>query len=133
MALKNYSSPMNYHAHIYFELEDLNIVQKMAYLARQLDGKVCSVWKLYTQRVGPHHLPMLEIHFSEPNKIFMTEWLESHRQDLSVLIHQETGDDLRDHLFGQAWLGDELPINFEFFEQVKVNPSLSIHPIKEEA
>ena len=40
--------------------------------------------------------------------------------------HEDTGDDLKDHEHAR-WLGQALPLYFQFFESVKQNPSLAIH------
>ena len=42
-------------------------------------------------------------------------WLMLNRDDLVVLIHPETGDDLTDHTAHAAWFGADLPLRLEAF------------------
>jgi DOPA 4,5-dioxygenase len=69
---------------------------------------------------------MIELHFEESSKDEVIDWIDSHRKGLSVLIHEDTGDDIKDHL-SPIWLGEKLPIDFTFFNKVKENPALSVH------
>ena len=45
------------------------------------------------------------MHFSEINYDEVVKWLEVHRWNLSALIHEDTGDDLKDQTDGARWLG----------------------------
>ena len=73
---------------------------------------------------------MKDVHFGETDYASVVSWLEDNRGDFSVLIHQDTGDDFRDHTEGIPWLGKELPLKLDFFELIKRNPALYIHPPK---
>jgi len=42
-------------------------------------------------------------------------WLMLNRDDLVVLLHPETGDDLVDHTVHAAWFGAVLPLRLEVF------------------
>lgn len=124
-----YNSSMNkYHAHIYFKLEEKAKAEVFFDRAQHCQEKIFSVWKLYPQKVGPHALPMVEMHFNQDTRASVIKWLEDNREGFSVLIHQDTGDDVRDHLSGIQWLGEVLPIDFDFFELVKKDKSLLVHP-----
>ncbi|HXH30623.1 MAG TPA: DOPA 4,5-dioxygenase family protein [Bacteriovoracaceae bacterium] len=118
---------MNYHAHIYFELPQLELARTLYEKARSCQGTIFTVWRFFEKKVGPHHLPMFEIHFSHQDKTQVLQWIDDHRQGLSVLIHQDSGDDFKDHKTTVTWLGTELPIHFEFFHQVEADPSKAIH------
>lgn len=117
---------MNYHAHVYFDLEQRPLAQTVLSKASleifmRPQGLLC-------RKVGPHAKPMLEIHFTQGNKERVLHWLEQNRQGLQVLIHPDTGDDHRDHRPENIiWLGGELPLDFTFFDLVKARPELSLH------
>jgi DOPA 4,5-dioxygenase len=40
-------------------------------------------------------------------------WLMLHREDLNILVHPETGDDVADHTLHSLWLGEKLELNVE--------------------
>jgi DOPA 4,5-dioxygenase len=40
-------------------------------------------------------------------------WLMLNRGPLDVLVHAETGNDLRDHTAHTLWLGEPLPLRLE--------------------
>lgn len=85
------------------------------------------VIELYEQPIGPHPRGMIEMHFGEPCRTKAIEWLETHHDHFSVLIHEDTGDDVKDHTYNIRWLGPVLPIDFGFFELIKIRPDLRIH------
>ena len=101
-------------------------IQNMIGKAEAMDSTIFKFYKIHGHKVGPHFLPMIELHFSEKTKSEVISWLEANRNDLSVLIHEDTGDDVRDHL-APIWLGEKYPIDFTFFEKVHRDSSLSIH------
>ncbi len=116
----------NYHAHIYFNLQDMDLAQL---LFRKAFSKISILkpWKIYDRPVGPHPLPMFELQFTEATKPEVLSWLTANIGTWSALIHQDTGDDVRDHTEGYSWLGPELRIDFTFFQVVQKNPHLAIH------
>ncbi len=116
----------NYHAHIYFRLEDLDL---MEILFRLCQGKteIFRPHKLYPNQVGPHALPMIELHFDSTTKIPVLKWLEENRGEASILVHEDSGDDVRDHTEGKIWLGSPLPIDFSFFERLQLGQVKAVH------
>ncbi len=70
---------------------------------------------------------MIEVHFLEVDLVKVQPWLDQQRGDLSILIHEETGNDVRDHSEKIMWLGSPVFIDFEFFELIKMHPELKIH------
>ena len=112
-----------YHAHIYFQDHEIVQIKK---LKQEANKSPLQVWQLFEHCVGPHSLPMLELHFGSEEETEALRWLMDNRGEFSVLIHEDTGDDLKDHEHAR-WLGQALPLYFQFFESVKQNPSLAIH------
>lgn len=112
---------MKYHAHIYYPQEKISLAQEIF--------KRCpyAPLKFYDKKVGPHARPMIEIQFDDLSKGEIVQWIEKECQGLSALVHQDTGDDYRDHTEGFFWIGETLPIDFKFFDLVKAKPHLSIH------
>lgn len=116
----------NYHAHVYFHPEERTKIEKVHAEATQ-ETALMRVFRIVPFPVGPHATGMFEAHFRGDTRDAVIEWLEKHRQGLSVLIHEDTGDDHRDHSENILWLGQSLPIDFKFFDLVKTDPSRAIH------
>ena len=71
---------------------------------------VLEVYPLIQRLVGPHKMPMFEVHFVNKESGFV-EWLEQARGDMSVLIHPVTGgEETLDHTVRATWLGRELGV-----------------------
>lgn len=117
----------HYHAHVYYNDDEVEKARKIHVKAEALSGSLFKTWRFFSKRVGPHHLPMFEIHFFEDTKTAAIEWIEKNREGLSVLIHHDTGDDYKDHDKDVVWLGEKLPIHFEFFDAIQQDPNLVIH------
>lgn len=115
-----------FHAHIYFKAKDIDYARSLANKVRSQDNfeKV----EFYEKPIGPHPLGMIEAHFREPCRKTITEWLTQNHGKFSVLIHEDTGDDVKDHTDDIVWLGEELKIDFSFFELIKTHPELRVHP-----
>lgn len=114
-----------FHAHIYYDpnqLTEIKKIQEQVFL-----NPVFSKCKLFTSPVGPHPKAMLELHFDDLCFKAAIAWLDAKCLGFSVLIHQDTGDDFKDHTEDIRWLGEVLPIDFSFFELIQSKPELRIH------
>lgn len=114
-----------FHAHIYFEPDRLENARLLVARA-DLTG-LFGLVKLHGQPIGPHPTGMIETHFGESAHASVLAWLEANRGDFSVLVHEDSGDDFRDHTDGARWLGKGLPLKFGFFELIQANPELRVH------
>jgi aromatic ring-cleaving dioxygenase len=116
----------NYHAHIYFKHDDLDL---MEIFFRKCQGQkvIFRTHKQYSLEVGPHTSPMIELHFNSVTHGLVLAWLEVNRGETSVLVHEDTGDDVRDHTEGKIWLGTPLPIDFSFFERLQLGQVKAVH------
>lgn len=119
---------MNYHAHIYFKPEQKMIADEFRKLILEnLSLLLHHVSPLYLGPLGPHPIPTFEIHFKSEYLDSVQEFLKLHRSGLSVLIHEDTGDDVQDHSENILWLGVPVNLDFEFFEKIKTHPELRIN------
>lgn len=116
----------NYHAHIYFNHKQRPIADNLVDQLLKLELPELRLWKIHENKVGPHYLPMAEVHFSEGIMNAVVNCLKEFSAGLSILIHEDSGDDFKDHE-NPIWIGTPLPIDFNFFIKVKENPSLSVH------
>src|SRR5690606_25795866 len=99
-----------FHVHIYFGADDLEVARLLTSRARR--ARLFELVKLYEQPIGPHPTGMIEGHFGELSYGSVLDWLEGNRGPFSVLIHQNTGDDFKDHTAGARWLGKKLSLDF---------------------
>jgi aromatic ring-cleaving dioxygenase len=87
----------DYHAHIYY---DPATSRGRAERLRQRVAKAFPLAKLgrwHDEPVGPHPQSMFQIAFPAEMLAAFVPWLMLNRDDLVVLLHPETGDDLADH------------------------------------
>lgn len=99
-----------YHAHIYFELDDLTATEQMRQHLIDAIPAEGVVHKMFARLVGPHPKPMFEIDYSASIKAQVQALLEQYRGNRSVLIHPVTDDDLTAHTSGAHWLGPVLDL-----------------------
>ena len=76
------------------------------------------IYKIWDRPVGPHPLPMFEVNVFNPSQFgAFVSWLAVYKGPLSVLVHPNTGDAVRDHSEGATWMGEKLPLNLEVLKQ----------------
>ncbi|CAG8190656.1 unnamed protein product [Penicillium olsonii] len=74
------------------------------------------IYPLHTNPQGPHAPGMFEVALFTPHQFgAFVSWIFVHRGPLSVLVHPNTDDELRDHLHMTAWLGPEVPLDMQRF------------------
>ena len=68
--------------------------------------------------IGPHPTGMFEVDISTPAQFgAFVPWLAMHRGSLSVLVHSNTGNNLRDHSQNAIWIGEKLPLKLSIFDK----------------
>ena len=61
-------------------------------------------YRLWDVPIGPHPVAMFEVNVFTPQQFgALLPWLVIHRGPLSVLIHPNTGRDVRDHTQSATW------------------------------
>lgn len=104
----------SYHAHIYF---DEGTLEKARSICEQVSEKFdLDMGRVHEKNVGPHPRWSCQL-FIERAKFGRTiPWLMKNRDGLTVFIHPNTGDDLKDHTDHALWMGEMLPLNLEIFK-----------------
>ncbi|MGF1748489.1 DOPA 4,5-dioxygenase family protein [Vibrio cionasavignyae] len=110
---KPINSHKDYHAHVYFDKETLEFASNLCHRAGEKFG--LEIGRVHQKNVGPHTKWSCQILFSDQSFDQLVPWLEANRGNLSVLIHANTGDDIKDHTTFAYWLGDAVALNFEAF------------------
>ncbi|MEK6772687.1 MAG: DOPA 4,5-dioxygenase family protein [Bdellovibrionota bacterium] len=101
-----------FHAHVYFGANTKASAEKVRLsIEEQLASKLRYSGKLIDRPVGPHPEPMFEINFLPEYFGEVVTILMQNHGDHSVLIHPETGNDMRDHTTYALWLGKQLSLD----------------------
>ena len=107
---------MNYHAHIYWDSKEEKA--KALKLRLFLHDNGCSLGRIRDEAVGPHPLPMYQVGYNDKIKVDIEKYLYSHHASLSILLHENQGEDeLRNHTIGARWIGEALELKLSFFQR----------------
>ena len=104
---------MRYHAHIYWQNEDqrreaLSLREPL----RELGSKVGSI---HEDAIGPHPHAMYQVNYNSTIAKEVEGLL--YKAKLHILLHEDTGDDVRDHTVGTRWIGRPLDLNIKWLEE----------------
>lgn len=108
-----------YHLHIYHGANDRAAADRVAQSVETLfaDDLIRSSHAIGA--VGPHTAPNVAVYIRSEGFGRIVQWLQMNSEGLSILIHPETGDDLKDHLDGSMWLGKQMDYNQRFFDMLR--------------
>ncbi len=116
------------HAHVYYPLEQKHLALTLhEEVAQKFGGQLIKLSVLNDGPLGPHPLPTFELHFDSGLRDQILEFLKVNRRGLTVLIHEDTNDDHRDHRDQIEWLGEPVELDFGFFDRILLNPDLRIN------
>ena len=109
----------DFHAHIYFDADQLDRAQRLASAAHE--RFVVPVGRFHTVPVGPHprgscQLTVLPEQFGE-----FAQWLALNRDGLTIFAHAETGNDLADHTQHVIWFGPSEALKLELFAELEAD------------
>src|SRR5437660_11877509 len=111
------ASISHYHAHIYY---DPAATRDRAALLRERVAAMfpdARIGRWHDELVGPHLRSMYQVAFPRTMLAAFLPWLMLNRNDLTVLLHPETGNALADHTDHAAWLGGMLPLKLEVLRE----------------
>lgn len=93
----------DFHAHIYFNADELALAQAVAREAQARFG--VAVGRFHERPVGPH--PRGSCQLTVPPDKFgdFAQWAALNRQGLTIFAHASTGDDMADHTAHVIWFG----------------------------
>ena len=104
-----------YHCHIYFNQNSKSQVLSGLENLMNQNFKSLRLMQIVDRPIGPHPMPMIELHFIDTDKSNIIEYLKNKPEFSSILIHEVTDSDKKDHSTGATWVGEKLEINFSVF------------------
>ena len=104
----------SYHAHIYYNESSFEQASKLCDEVGELFD--VPVGFKHQQPVGPHPMWSCQISLTADKFAEVVPWLMLNRKGLTVFIHSNTGDDLKDHTEHTMWMGSIEPLNLAIFK-----------------
>ncbi|KAF9650431.1 hypothetical protein BDM02DRAFT_3185464 [Thelephora ganbajun] len=110
----------NFDFHIYYNRSNEDETK----FARELHERLrrefpeLMICRFREEPIGPHPVAMFEVDTFTPHETgTLFTWLAVNRGPLSVLVHPNTGDHLRDHSILASWMGTPWPLKLYLFEK----------------
>jgi aromatic ring-cleaving dioxygenase len=104
------SNPIrDFHAHIYFDPDELDKAQALAHAAHERFG--VAVGRFHVQPIGPHPRGSCQLTVRPEQFGDFAQWLALNRRGLTIFAHTSTGDDLPDHTEHVIWFGPSEPLD----------------------
>jgi aromatic ring-cleaving dioxygenase len=107
------STLQNYHIHVYFNRDTIEKAKRIATSAAEKFD--LPLGRFHERPVGPHPEWSVQLLVSTEKFPEVSSWMKDHHAGLSVLLHENTGDDLADHTEGAQWLGEPLQLKTDIF------------------
>ncbi|MDX1738568.1 MAG: DOPA 4,5-dioxygenase family protein [Alphaproteobacteria bacterium] len=108
------TSMYDYHAHIYFDKET-SPKAKILRQAIETHFNDIDMGRFFEKNVGPHPRWSYQVAFHKKDFSDIINWLMLNRDGLTIFVHPQTGDALRDHRDHALWMGECLPLDLSIF------------------
>jgi len=103
-----------FHAHVYYDESTYKQASTLYHEASERFD--ISIGRMHKQPVGPHPKWSCQLVFKSQVFGEIIPWLALNRNGLTVFIHANTGDDLKDHTEYTMWMGQMEQLNLEIFK-----------------
>lgn len=115
-----------WHAHVYFDAHTLTRARALCEAAAARFPLVMG--RVHERPVGPHPDWSCQLSFGNDLVAGVIPWLALHRGGLTVFIHPNTGNALRDHRDHAIWMGAIRPLDLSGFKGFSDHDNLPQHP-----
>ena len=105
----------DFHAHIYFDPEQVDQARALGHAARKRFGVPEGHYHLGP--VGPHPRGSCQLTVRADQFGEVAQWLVLYRGDLTIFAHANTGDDLADHTRNVIWFGPSETLDLSLFTE----------------
>lgn len=103
----------DFHAHIYFNPDELERAQALGAAAHDTFG--VPVGRYHVRPVGPHPRGSCQLTVRPDQFGEVAQWLVLNRGSLTIFAHASTGNDLADHTEHVIWFGQSEALNLSIF------------------
>lgn len=104
----------SYHAHLYYSESTYELA--LTVLEKAKEVSFFKIGHAHQREVGPHPRWSCQLLFSPDKLNDAVPWLLENRQNLTVFLHGNTGDDLVDHTQNTFWMGEVLDLKLDIFK-----------------
>ncbi|NOR72653.1 MAG: 4,5-dioxygenase [Mariprofundaceae bacterium] len=102
-----------FHAHVYY---NESTYEQAASLCDKAGERFdLSVGQKHKKPVGPHPCWSCQLAFKPEEFGNIVPWLVLNHHGLTIFIHANTGNDLKDHTEHTMWMGKIEPLNLDMF------------------
>ena len=103
----------SFDAHIYYDEDSFERAKTLIEAAGEQFA--LRIGHMHRKPVGPHPCWSCVLEFAPALFDAVVSWLMLNRDGLAVLVHPDTGDDLKDHTDFALWMGEIKPLNLSMF------------------
>ena len=107
---------LDFHAHIYFDADQIDRAQRLAKAAQERFG--VPVGHFHRDPVGPHPRGSCQLTVQPAQFGDFARWIALNRDGLTIFAHASTGDDRADHTEHVIWFGPSEPLDLSIFGEV---------------
>ncbi len=105
MAFLDVTSISSWHAHVYFDPASRDAAMAFREAVAAQFGDRIALGRFHERPVGPHPQWSYQLAFGVDEFAQVVGWLALNHGALDVLVHPNTGDQLRDHRDSAIWIG----------------------------
>lgn len=105
MSTSDIDSITHWHAHVYFDAASRDTAWALREQLNDLFGEMMEMGRFHERLVGPHPQWSYQLAFKPEHFASIVSWLTLNHGALDVLLHPNTGHELRDHRDCALWLG----------------------------
>jgi aromatic ring-cleaving dioxygenase len=101
----------SWHAHVYFDALTRSAAWALREVINDELAGLVEMGRFHEKPVGPHPMWSYQLAFSADDFSHVVSWLALNHGALSVFVHPNTGNELRDHRDSAIWLGSSHVLN----------------------
>ena len=99
----------SFHAHVYFDASSIGQAKILCEKAKGLFP--IELGRYHERPIGPHPMGSCQLAFGHSVFGEIIPWLALNRAGLTIFIHPETGDEIKDHTEHAIWMGAIMEID----------------------
>jgi len=103
-----------YHVHVYYTSDSKALAETIHRKILKDELPIERLGFMQNEPIGPHPQAMFQMQLIDCYLMDILEWLDRHRQNLSVLAHPVCENELKAHTEEAIWLGEALPLRLDY-------------------